>query len=101
MRRNHILILCAALLATLPLILHGCSCGHDFDFHLQSWLDAAQQFRHGTLYPRWAFTPAFNAGEPRFLFYPPLSWMLGALLTFLVPIAALPALYTFLALTAA
>jgi hypothetical protein len=101
MRRHHIVIPLAALLATLPLILHGCSCGHDFDFHLQNWLDAAQQLRHGTLYPRWAITPAFNAGEPRFLFYPPLSWMLGALLTFLVPIAAIPALYTFIALTAA
>ena len=101
MRRHQILIPIAALLATLPLILHGCSCGHDFDFHLQSWLDAAQQLRHGTLYPHWAFSAAYNAGEPRFLFYPPLSWLLGALLTILFPIAATPAIYTFIALTAA
>ncbi len=101
MRRHHILIPLAALLATLPLILHGCSCGHDFDFHLQSWLDAAHQFRHGVLYPRWAFSPAWNAGEPRFLFYPPLSWLLGAVLTLIFPIAATPAIFTFIALTAA
>jgi hypothetical protein len=101
MRRHHILIPLAALLATLPLILHGCSCGHDFDFHLQSWLDAAYQFRHGTLYPHWAFSPAWNAGEPRFLFYPPLSWLLGAILTLIFPIAATPAIFTFIALTAA
>ena len=101
MRRHQILIPIAALLATLPLILHGCSCGHDFDFHLQSWLDAAQQLRHGILYPHWAFSAAYNSGEPRFLFYPPLSWLLGALLTIVFPIAATPAIYTFIALTAA
>lgn len=91
----------AALLATLPLILQGCSCGHDFDFHIQSWLDAAQQMRHGTLDPQWAASAAWNAGEPRFIFYPPLSWMLGALLTLLFPIAAAPALFTWTALTLA
>ena len=101
MRRHHILIPLAALFATLPLILHGCSCGHDFDFHLQSWIDAAYQLRHGTLYPHWAFSPAWNAGEPRFLFYPPISWLLGAILTLIFPIAATPALFTFIALTAA
>jgi hypothetical protein len=101
MRRHHILIPLAALLATLPLILHGCSCGHDFDFHLQSWLDAAHQLHHGTLYPHWAFSPAWNAGEPRFLFYPPLSWLLGAILTLIFPIAATPAILTCIALTAA
>jgi len=101
MRRHHILILCAALVATLPLIVGGCSCGHDFDFHIQSWLDAAEQFRHGTLLPHWAFSPAFNAGEPRFIFYPPLSWMLGALLSLVFRVTALPAIYTFIALAAA
>ena len=101
MRRPHILIPLAALLATLPLILHGCSCGHDFDFHLQSWLDAAQQMRHGTIFPRWAFSPAWGAGEPRFLFYPPLSWMIGALLTLVFPVSVAPVLFTFIALCGA
>ncbi len=101
MRRPSILIPLAALLATLPLIVHGCSCGHDFDFHLQSWLDAAEQMRHGTVYPRWTFSAAYNAGEPRFLFYPPLSWMLGALLTLVFPIAAAPGVFTFVALCGA
>ncbi|HEY4379881.1 MAG TPA: hypothetical protein VGN01_06010 [Acidobacteriaceae bacterium] len=78
------LIPLAALIAVLPLIRNGCSCGHDFDFHLVSWFESANQFSHGALYPHWAFTPAFNAGEPRFVFYPPLSWMLGALLGLLL-----------------
>jgi uncharacterized membrane protein len=90
-----------ALIAVWPLIRNGCSCGHDFDFHLLSWMEAATQFRHGNLHPQWAFTPAFNAGEPRFVFYPPLSWTLGALLGMIAPWTAAPILYTWLALTAA
>ncbi len=98
--RALLLLPIAALLAILPLLVHGCSCGHDLVFHVQSWLDAAQQLRHGH-YPRWAFSPAWNAGEPRFIFYPPLSWLLGALLTTIFPTAAAPQIYIFLALTAA
>jgi hypothetical protein len=89
----------AALLAIIPLILHGCSCGQDLAFHVQSWLDAAQQLRHGH-YPRWDFTAAWNAGEPRFLFYPPLSWLLGATLTLIFPIAATPTIFIFITLIA-
>jgi hypothetical protein len=83
-RRPVVLILLAALFAVHPLIVHGCSCGHDFDFHLVNWMEAASQFSHGHLYPHWAFSPAYNAGEPRFVFYPPLSWVLGALLGLLL-----------------
>jgi hypothetical protein len=88
----------AALLAIFPLILHG-SCGQDLAFHVQSWLDAAQQLRHGH-YPHWDFTAAWNAGEPRFLFYPPLSWLLGAILTLIFPVAAAPTIFIFIALLA-
>jgi hypothetical protein len=79
-RWRLLLIPLAALFVVHPLIVHGCSCGHDFDFHLLSWFEAATQIAHGNLHPHWAFTPAFNAGEPRFVFYPPVSWYLGALL---------------------
>ena len=81
-RLHFFLILLVASIAVVPLAANGCSCGHDFDFHLASWMDAARQFSHGALYPRWAFSPAYFAGEPRFVFYPPLSWMLGALIGF-------------------
>ena len=100
-RLQYILIPIAALIPILPLILHGCSCGHDFDFHLLSWLEAAQQFRHGNLHPTWAYTPAWGAGEPRFIFYPPLSWTIGAILGLLFPWTWTPILYTWLTLTAA
>jgi len=90
-----------ALLAVLPLIHFGCSCGHDYDFHIVSWLEVATQFSHGNLHPQWAFTPAFNAGEPRFVFYPPMSWTVGAFLGMVLPWGATPIAYTWLALTAA
>jgi hypothetical protein len=99
-RRHSILITLAALIAILPLILRGCSCGHDFDFHILNWLEAAHQFTHGNLHPHWAYTPAWNAGEPRFLFYPPLSWTIGAILGLIFPWTWTPILYTWLALTA-
>jgi hypothetical protein len=99
-RLPYILLPLAALIAILPLILHGSSCGHDFDFHILSWLEAARQFTHGNLHPHWAYTPAWNAGEPRFVFYPPLSWTIGALLGLTLPWTWTPILYTWLALTA-
>jgi len=99
-RLPYLLIPLAAFIAILPLILHGCSCGHDFDFHLLSWMEAARQFTHGNLHPHWAYTPAYNAGEPRFVFYPPLSWTIGAILSLIFPITTTPIIYTWLALTA-
>jgi uncharacterized membrane protein len=91
----------ATLLVLHPLLIHGPSCGQDLAFHVQSWLDAAQQLRHGTLYPHWDITAAWNAGEPRFLFYPPLSWMLGAVLTLIFPITLCPTIFIAIALLAA
>ena len=99
LRACRALIPLVALLAVLPILLRGPSCGHDFDFHLLSWLEAATQFAHGGI-PHWAFTPAYNAGEPRFLFYPPLSWTLGGLLGLLLPWQLVPAAFTWIALTA-
>jgi hypothetical protein len=101
MRRHHWLIPLAALVAVAPLALGPPSCGKDIAFHLQSWFDAAAQLRHGTLYPRWTFAAAYNAGEPRFTFYPPLSWLLGGMLALLLPFAAVPIALGWIALTVA
>jgi len=95
------LIPVAVLLVLHPLLIHGPSCGQDLAFHVQSWLDAAQQLRHGTLYPHWDTTAAWNAGEPRFLFYPPISWLLGAILTLIFPVALCPTIFIAIALLAA
>ena len=77
------------LLCMLPLFFafarFGYSSGHDVPFHLQSWQDASWQLRHG-IYPQWDFTAAHGVGEPRFVFYPPISWLLGAVLSMVVGI---------------
>jgi hypothetical protein len=100
-RLPYLLVPLAAFLAIIPLLANGCSCGHDFDFHLLNWMEAARQFTHGNLHPHWAYTAAWNAGEPRFVFYPPLSWTIGAILGLLLPWTWTPIVYTWLALTAA
>lgn len=96
------LIIClAAFIATTPDLIWGNSCGHDFDFHLASWIDAQAAWRHGLFYPHWAPSPNWDAGEPRFVFYPPLTWMLGAAFGTIFPWKGvqLAILCSFLALT--
>lgn len=94
-----IILLCAAI-ATVPQMLRGPSCGHDFDFHLVSWLDALSNWKHGILYPHWTPSPNYGAGEPRFIFYPPLTWMLGAALGMVFSWRFVPLLMQFLLLAA-
>jgi hypothetical protein len=94
------LILLAAALATAPLFFRGPSCGHDFDFHLVSWFDCLNGWRHGIPYPHWSPSSNYGAGEPRFVFYPPLTWMLGAALGLVLPWTLVPAALTFLLLVA-
>ena len=82
------------LLAALPLLLRGSSCGHDFDFHLQSWFAVHEAWKHGLWAPHWVAAANYGAGEPRLVFYPPLSWLLGASLAFALPWAYVPAAFT-------
>ena len=91
-------ILLAALVAIAPQIFRGNTCGHDFDFHLVSWFDALQSWREGIFYPRWTSSANFGAGEPRFVFYPPLTWMLGAALGAVMRWKLVPIALTFLLL---
>ena len=94
------LILLAAAIAAAPIWLHGPVAGDDFEFHLISWLDAQHSWRQGIPYPHWAPSPNFGAGEPRFVFYPPLTWMLGAALGLVLPWTLVPVAMTFLLLVA-
>jgi hypothetical protein len=94
------IILLAAAVAVLPMLMRGPSCGGDFPFHFTSWHDALHGWRQGIAYPHWALSANFGAGEPRFVFYPPLTWMLGAALGMVLPWALVPAALSFLLLAA-
>ena len=100
-QRRRSLLLVTVLIVVLPLAWRGTSCGQDFDFHLQNWLDVVGHWRHGILYPHWAATANYLAGEPRFVFYPPLSWILGGLLGLILPWSWTPVAFTLIALLGA
>jgi 6-pyruvoyl-tetrahydropterin synthase related domain len=100
-RLPALLITCTALIAACVLFARGNSCGHDFDFHLLSWMEVARAWHTGLLYPHWVQDANYGAGEPRFIFYPPASWLLGALLGSVTSWHAAPVLFVLLALLAA
>jgi 6-pyruvoyl-tetrahydropterin synthase related domain len=79
-----------ALLAVSPFFWRGTSNGHDLTFHVNSWIEVSRQWKAGILYPHWAAFANFGNGEPRFVFYPPISWTLGALLGLILPWQAVP-----------
>src|SRR4051812_46291260 len=91
----------AALLAVSPFLWRGTSNGHDLPFHVNSWIQVGQQWKAGILYPHWASGANFGNGEPRFVFYPPLSWTFGALLGLLLPWQVVPGTFAALVCIAA
>jgi len=94
-------IAAAAFAVEIPFFFLGTPSGHDFEFHLYSWLEVLSQWKLGIVYPRWAALAHFAYGEPRFIFYPPASWTVGALLSAILPWTLVPSIYLWLVLSGA
>jgi 6-pyruvoyl-tetrahydropterin synthase related domain len=94
-------VMAVAFVTIAPFLVWGNPSGHDFEFHMNSWMEVVAQWKQGVLYPHWASLAHWGYGEARFLFYPPTSWHLGALLALFMPWPAVPGAYIWLALSAA
>ena len=88
-----------AFCVVLPFFWLGIPSGHDFEFHFNSWLEVVAHWKEGVLYPHWATLAHYGYGEARFIFYPPISWTLGAILGLLLPWKLVSSAYIWIALT--
>jgi len=89
-----------AALAILPILVFGNVSGHDVEFHLPNWIDVARHWHEGVPYPHWSSGGHFGYGDPRFIIYPPFSWLLGGLLALVLPGAMLQGAYVWICVAA-
>ncbi|QNI31478.1 hypothetical protein H7849_20740 [Alloacidobacterium dinghuense] len=70
--------------------------GTDYQYHLSSWLDYTAAWKSGVAYPAWSAAANLGLGEPRFYFYPPISFWFGSVLSLLLPLKLVPAVFVWL-----
>src|SRR5271157_174207 len=91
-------IMLAATAAVMPMVLLGTPLGHDLDYQVPSWMETADQFRQGILFQRWVAVTNHGFGEPYFIFYPPLSRMIGGVVGLVLPWRMVPGVYVWMML---
>jgi hypothetical protein len=82
----------------LPFLWLGIPSGHDFEVHFNAWVEVLDHWKQGILYPHWAGMSHYGYGEARFIFYPPISWNVGAVLGMMLPWKLVPAAYIWITL---
>ena len=83
------------------MMLFGNPLGHDFDLHVPSWMETAQQFHQGNLFPWLGCRSKLWLWRAALYFYPPLSRMIGGTLGLILPWAMVPGAYVWLVLVLA
>jgi hypothetical protein len=96
-----LLISACALCVVFPFFYFGIPSGHDFEIHFNSWIEVVDHWKSANFYPHWDAMAHFGYGEARFIFYPPLSWLLGALLGLILPWKLVPGAFIWIVLTLA
>lgn len=91
-------LLIFALVALLPILMYPLwgYIGDDLHEHLTSWMELARFWKSGQILPYWAEKANFALGDPRFSFYPPVSFAVGASLALFLPARFVPAAYVWL-----
>ncbi|HEY9126872.1 MAG TPA: 6-pyruvoyl-tetrahydropterin synthase-related protein, partial [Acidobacteriaceae bacterium] len=88
-------ILAIALAPVLLQIVFGYG-GQGFVLHVPSWLELKALWGLHEWRAGWASEANFGLGDPRFTYYPPVSFVLGAGLATVMPAWIAPAIYTWI-----